>query len=79
MITLRKWYPFVHPTPLDIRELASDRRAERLQFEYDQLIKANKMRVAVHELEVELYDKRARQHTVELTMFKDRKRFDVFV
>jgi len=79
MITLRKWYPFVHPSPHDIRELASERRAERLQFEYDQALKANKMRTAVHDLEVELYNKRARQHTVELEMFSNRKRVDVFV
>ena len=79
MITLRKWYPFVYPSQQDIRELAFERRVERLQFEYDQAIKAHKMRLAVHELEVELYDKRARQHTIELSMFKDRIRVDVYV
>lgn len=79
MITLRKWYPFVHPSPHDIREQAVERRAERLQFEYDQAVKAHKMRTAVHELEVELYDKRARQHTIELSMFKDRIKVDVYV
>lgn len=79
MITLRKWYPFVHPSPHDVRELASEKRAERLQTEYDQGIKALKMRTKVHELEVELYDKRARQNTIELSMFKDRKKVDVFV
>jgi len=79
VITLRKWYPFVHPSPQDIRELASEKRAERLQFEYDQMVKANKMRVAVAELEIELYNKRARQHTIELEMFSNRKRVDVFV
>lgn len=79
MITLRKWYPFVHPTPYDVRALASEKRAERLQFEYDQAVKASKMRLAVHELEVELYDKRARQNTIELGMLKDRIKVDVFV
>lgn len=79
MITLRKWFPFVHPGPHDIRELASERRAERLQAEYDQGLKAHKMRVAVHELEVELYDKKARQHTIELSMFENRPRFDKLV
>ena len=79
MITLRKWYPFVHPSPHDVRELASEKRAERLQTEYEQALKAQKMRTAVHELEVELYDKRARQHTIELGMFKDRPRFDKLV
>lgn len=79
MITLRKWYPFVYPSQQDIRELAFERRVERLQFEYDQALKAHKMRLAVHELEVALYDKRARQHTIELEMFKDRIRVDVYV
>lgn len=79
MITLRKWYPFVYPTPYDVREVAAERRAERLQFEYDQALKAHKMRLAVHELEVDLYDKRARQHTIELGMFKNRIKVDVFV
>ena len=79
MITLRKWYPFVHPGPHDIRALASERRAERLQAEYDQGVKALKMREAVHELEVELYDKKARQRTIELGMFENRPRFDKLV
>lgn len=79
MITLRKWYPFVYPSQRDIREIASEKRAERLDAEYKQAIKANKMRIAVADLEVELYNKRAEKRTVELTMFNDRNRFDQFV
>ena len=79
MITLRKWYPFVHPGPHDIRELASEKRAERLEEEYKQGVKALKMRTAVQELEVELYSKRARQNTIELGSFSDRTRFDKLV
>ena len=79
MITLRKWFPFVHPTPYDVRAMASEKRAERLEFEYDQTVKASKMRLAVHDLEVELYDKKARQNTIELSMLKDRIKVDVFV
>lgn len=79
MITLRKWYPFVHPSPHDIRALAAEQRAERIDFEYKQELKAHKMRIAVHELEVQLYDKKARQHTIELSMFENTKRFDKFV
>jgi hypothetical protein len=79
VITLRKWFPFVHPTPYDVRAVAAEKRAERLQFEYDQGLKALKMRIAVRDLELELYDKRARLHTLELGMFKDRKKVDVFV
>ena len=79
MITLRKWYPFVHPGPHDIRELASEKRAERLEEEYKQGVKALKMRTAVQELEVELYSKRARQNTIELGSFSNRTRFDKLV
>jgi len=79
VITLRKWYPFVHPGPHDIRELASEKRAERLEEEYKQGVKAIKMRTAVQELEVELYSKRARQNTIELGSFSDRTRFDKLV
>jgi hypothetical protein len=79
VITFRKWYPFVHPGPHDIRELASEKRAERLEEEYKQGVKALKMRTAVQELEVELYSKRARQNTIELGSFSDRTRFDKLV
>lgn len=79
MITLRKWYPFVHPSQRDIREIASEKRAERLENEYKEALKANKMRVEVADLEIELYNKRAEKRTVELTMFNDRNRFDQFV
>jgi uncharacterized metal-binding protein len=79
VITLRKWYPFVHPGPHDIRELASEKRAERLEEEYKQGVKALKMRTAVQELEVELYSKRARQNTIELGSFSNRTRFDKLV
>jgi hypothetical protein len=78
VITLRKWYPFVHPTPYDVQTVALEKRAEKMQFEYDQALKAHKMRLAVHELEVELYDKRARQNTIELSMFENRK-LDIYV
>jgi len=69
----------VHPGPHDIRELASEKRAERLEEEYKQGVKALKMRTAVQELEVELYSKRARQNTIELGSFSDRTRFDKLV
>lgn len=79
MITLRKWYPFVHPSPHDVRELASEKRAERLDAEYKEGVKALKMRTELRDIEVELYDKRARQNTIELSMFSDRKKVDIFV
>ena len=79
MITLRKWYPFVHPTPYDVRAVAAEKRAERLDAEYKEGVKALKMRTELRDIEVELYDKRARQNTIELGMFKDRPRFDKLV
>jgi hypothetical protein len=79
VITLRKWFPFVHPTPYDVRALAAEKRAERLDGEYREAIKAVKMRTELRDLEVELYDKRARQNTIELEIFQNHKRFDKYV
>ena len=79
MIQLRKWYPFVFPTPYDVRAIASERRAERLEAEYKQVIKAEKVNKAVDALEVELYNKRARQNTIELEIFNNTKHFDKYV
>jgi hypothetical protein len=79
MIQLRKWYPFVFPTPYDIRAIASERRAERLEAEYKQAVEAEKVNKAVDALEIELYNKRARQQTIELEIFNNTKHFDKYV
>jgi hypothetical protein len=79
MISLHKWYPFVFPKEYDVRAIASEQRAQRLEFEYKQEVKAQKVRDAVEEYALELYDKRARQHTIELQMSVNRKRVDVSV
>ena len=79
MIQLRKWYPFVFPSPYDIRAIALEKRAERLEYEYKQAIKAEKINQAVDALEIELYNKRARQHTIELEVFNNTRCFDKFV
>jgi hypothetical protein len=79
MIQLRKWYPFVFPTPYDVRAIASERRAERLEAEYKQAVKAEKINKAVDALEIELYNKRARQNTIELEIFNNIKHFDKYV
>lgn len=79
MIQLHKWYPFVSPKEYDIKAIAFERRMERLEFEHQQEIKADKVRKAVEAYDLELYNKRARQHTIELEVFKDTKRFDKFV
>jgi len=46
---------------------------------YKEAIEANKIEFKTHELEVELYDKKARQNTIELGMFENRRRFQIFV
>lgn len=78
MITLDKWYPMVQPRH-DMQSVAFDKAVERVQVEYDQALKAHKIAKATLEMAVELYDKRARQHTIELGMFENRKRFEIFV
>ena len=79
MIQLRKWYPFVFPTPYDVRSIASERRAERLEAEYKQAVKAEKINKAVDALEIELYNKRSRQRTIELEIFNSTRYFDKYV
>jgi hypothetical protein len=79
MITLSKWYPFVFPKEYDVKAIAFEKRSERLEFEHQQEIKAQKIRDAVEAYDLELYNKRARQHTIELEVFNSTRRFDKFV
>lgn len=79
MIQLHKWFPFVFPTPYDVRAIASERRAERLEYEYRLALEYEKVNKAVDALEVELYNKRAWQRTVELEIFNNTRRFDRYV
>jgi hypothetical protein len=79
MITLDRWYPLVYPTQYDVKQVAFEKAVERVQAEYREAIEANKIEFKTRELEVELYDKKARQHTIELGMFEDRRRFQIFV
>jgi len=73
MITLHKWYPMLgvadYPTKADV----SERRAQRLQEEYDTAIKFKKAKDKVDELEVELYNKKCEQHKLSLEIFQIRK------
>jgi hypothetical protein len=69
----------VHPTPYDVKSIAFEKRLERLQFEYEQAIKAEKVRRAVEEYDLELYNKRAYQTTVELEIFSNKRHFDKYV
>ena len=79
MIQLHKWYPFVFPKEYDVRAIAFEKRAERLEFEHQQEVKAEKVRKAVEEYDLELYDKKARQNTIELQMFSNKRRFQIDV
>lgn len=76
MISLHKWFPFVFPKEYDVKAIAFEKRAERLEFEYLQEVKAQKVREAVEEYDLELYNKRAYQTTVELQTFSNKKNFD---
>lgn len=78
MIQLHKWYPFVHPTPYDIKAIAAEKRAERLEYEYKLALEAQKVEKAVNALEIELYNKRARQRTIELEIFNSTRHFDKY-
>jgi hypothetical protein len=78
MIQMHKWYPFVYPKEYDVRTIAHEKRAERLEAEQRELEKAQKVRDVVEAYDLELYNKRASQHTVELEMFNDRKLFDKY-
>jgi hypothetical protein len=78
MITLDKWYPLVQPTHT-ATQMAFEKAVEKVQEEYRQAVEANKLELKTIELEVELYDKRARQNTIELGSFENRRRFQIFV
>lgn len=78
MITLDKWYPLVQPTHT-ATQIAFEKAVEKVQEEYRQAVEANKLELKTIELEVELYDKRARQNTIELGSFENRRRFQIFV
>lgn len=70
---LHKFYPFVFPDPVDLRQEAHDRRVTRLNEENNLAIEAQKIRNKVHDLEVELYDKRSEQNKIRLEIFSNRK------
>jgi vacuolar-type H+-ATPase subunit D/Vma8 len=72
MITLDKWYPMVQPRR-DIESVAFDKAVEKVQEEYKQAVQANKIEKATIELELELYNKKARVNQLELAMFKTRR------
>jgi hypothetical protein len=78
MITLNKWYPLVQPTHT-ARQLAFDKAVEKVQEEYRYAMECLKQVRKTEDLELELYNKRGRQNTIELGSFEDRRRFQIFV
>jgi hypothetical protein len=63
-----------YPTRTD----ALERRAERLDEEYKQALKMQKMEIKIDELEFELYVKKAERNQLSLEIFTNRK-LDVYV
>jgi hypothetical protein len=78
MITLDKWYPMVQPT-----YTAVNKAAEKHQEEYKLAVECKKLVIKTQELEVELYNKRAQQNTIELTNMHinvtNNRRFAIFI
>ena len=79
MISLHKWYPFVYPKEYDVKAMAFEKRVARLEAEYDMEVKAQKVRDAIDAFALELYDKRARQNTIEIEAYANRRKIDVMV
>ena len=78
MIIPSKWYPTVQARH-DVQTVAFDRMVKRVQEDYDNALKAHKVEKATEALDLELYNKRARVNQLELEMFTDRRRFQIFV
>jgi len=79
MITFNKWYPIVEPRPVDMQAIAFDRAVKKVQDEYKEAVECLKQVKKTEELELELYNKRGRQNTIELGSFDDTRRFKIFV
>ena len=62
----------------DMETVAFDKAVEKVQEDYKLAIEAHKVELKIQELEVELYNKKARVNELELGMFKFRK-LDVYV
>ena len=72
MIIPSKWFPSVQPR-YDFQTVIFDKAVEKVQEDYKLAMKAHKIEIKIEELEVELYNKKARVNQLELTMFTNRK------
>ena len=62
----------------DIQTVAFDKAVEKVQQEYKEALKAHKVELVIAELELELYNKKARVNQLEMEMFSNHKR-DIYV
>jgi len=77
MIIPSKWYPMVQVRH-DIQTVAFDKAVEKVQQEYKEALKAHKSELVIAELELELYNKKARVNQLEMEMFSNHK-LDIYV
>ena len=78
MIQIHKWYPFVFPSPRDLKAELVESRIERLEHERHLVAEAEKMRKKVDEYDLELYTKRARENTLQIEITSNKRHFDKF-
>jgi hypothetical protein len=78
MITFNKWYPMVQPTHT-ATQLAFDKAVEKVQEEYRYAYECLQQVEKTRDMEIELYNKRGLQNTIELGSFENRRRFQIFV
>jgi predicted RNase H-like nuclease (RuvC/YqgF family) len=77
MIIPSKWYPLVQARH-DIQTVAFDKAVEKVEQEYKEALKAHKAELVIAELELELYNKKARVNQLEMEMFSNHK-LDIYV
>ena len=78
MITLDKWYPYIIERQ-GVQTIAFNADVKKVQEEYALAVEANKKERVSNDFVVDLYNKNARQNTIELEMFENRRRFQIFV
>ena len=78
MITLDKWYPYIIERQ-GIQTVAFNAAVKKVQEEYALAVEANKKERITNEFVVDLYNKNAPHNTLELEMFENRRRFQIFV
>ena len=70
---LNKWYPMLGVADYPTKTDALERRAARLDEEYDQALKMKKANDKIDDLEFELYVKKAERNQLRLEIFTNRK------